>query len=89
MANKKPAKPKQAASTLAPSASASKPAKLATSAKVVAVHLTKRLCDHCGEPIPANQVLAVQRTVMGARGKGGTRMIFFIKGHENLPKETN
>lgn len=61
----------------------SKNAKLGSDKKVVAVHLTKRVCAcPCAARIPANVVQAVQSTVMREHGQANCRMIYYIKGHE-------
>lgn len=55
-----------------------KPAKVGSAKGKKPTHLTKRRCDHCGQPIPAAQmetVLVLNPTVRARR------FFHYIKGH--------
>ena len=53
--------------------------------EVVSKLMTSTRCDHCGEPIPSGQVVAVKRTTFNGIGGSRTRTYRFMKGH---PTET-
>jgi len=59
-----------------------KPAKLAhTQNSTQSVEFTKRMCAHCGNPIPTDKVLVVKRIwYEGFRQR--KRLVYYIKGHE-------